>query len=179
MIGAPDGSQVVLGDAKILEWGEVGEIAALLYHSYIKGYAVRIFADAQTGQRVIRNEVLEKTANAPNDFIVRLFAQQVAAATRYDYSRILAYAAGKPGGHMNGYYTWPRMGYDGVWNTEEKAKLPENFRSTQTVQDLMATSEGRQWWKANGWAKELSFDLKSGSRSHQVLIQYLTERGIK
>lgn len=179
MIGAPDGSRVVLGDAKDLEWGEVGEIAALLYHLHIKGYAVRIFADTKTGQRMIRNEVLERTPDAPDAFILRLFAQQVDAATRYDYSCILAYAAGKPGGHMNGYYTWPRLGYDGAWNDEEKAKLPEHFRSTQTIQDLMATPEGRQWWKMNGWAKELSFDLKPDSRSHQVLNQYLTERGIR
>lgn len=178
MVGAPDGSRVVVGDAKTLEWGEIGEIAALLYHPYIKDYAIRVFADAATGERGIRNEVLERIANAPDGFILRLFSQQVAAAARYDYARILTYAAGKPGGHMNGYYTWPRIGYDGTFSAEESAKLPENLRTAQTVQDLMASPEGRQWWKTNGWAKELSFDLKAGSRSRQVLENYLVERKI-
>jgi len=179
MVGAPDGSRVIIGDAKRLEWGETGEIAALLYHLYIKHYAIRVFADAANGEKIIRNEVLERTANAPAGFVLRLFARQVEAATRYGYARILTYAAGKPDGHMNGYYTWPRLGYNGAFSAEEKTRLPNTFRSARTVQDIMATPEGRQWWKANGWAKELIFDLRPGSRSHQVLMKYLAERRIE
>lgn len=46
-----------------------------------------------------------------------------------------------------------------------------------TVQDLMATPDGRALWKERGYQTAMRFDLHPGSKSMQVLNAYLAEKG--
>ena len=78
---------------------------------------------------------------------------------------------------MNGYYTWPRLGYDAELEPEYRRKLPEQFRDARTVQDLMATREGAEHWKRTGYMAQMKFDTTPGSRSIQVLNRYLASKG--
>jgi hypothetical protein len=115
------------------------------------------------------------------------------AKGRFPQAKSLADVANYPGGKewlanprnkdMNGYYTWPRLGYDQsirkpngqpYYHLQEAA---ERFPEAKSVQDILSTPEGREWWKANG--QELTdtrFDLTPGSRSMQILDAYLEEK---
>lgn len=137
-----------------------------------------------------------------------LFARQVAAASALGVRSIQARCErdgawfpdrGEFIGHMNGFYTWPRLGYDG-----SLAKIGEYYgfghlvRSTpelaaahvKTVRDIMRLPSvtdaaehggervsGAQWWLRNGVGFYGSFDLTPGSRSMQTLEAYLHEKG--
>jgi hypothetical protein len=105
--------------------------------------------------------------------------------------------AGKGGG-MNGYYTWARFGYDTElkegWRRAvprmaerllltqgveplEAGKRANALGEAKTVQDLMASEDGRVLWKAKGYMESMSFDLSPGSRSLAVLNDYLQSKG--
>ena len=110
-----------------------------------------------------------------------MFAEQVANAREAGFDWIECHAAGFKGGVYNGYYTWPRFGYDQELdtlrdqNTAEAAK--RDFPEAKTVLDIMKTKEGRDWWKENGAdLHKAKFDLREGSRSMKILEAYLHER---
>jgi hypothetical protein len=110
-----------------------------------------------------------------------VFANQVEQCRAAGLKSIKCWAAGKPGGDMNGYYTWPRMGFDQEIdpNTDYdwKGDPVEKFPNAKSVQDIMKTREGREWWKANGGnLHNAKFDLSDGSRSMQVFNAYMEER---
>jgi hypothetical protein len=84
---------------------------------------------------------------------------------------------------MNGYYTWPRFGYnESIVSIRKKdpdlaRKIREEFPDAKSILDVMITKEGRDWWKANGTDLfNARFDLQEGSRSRFVLDTYLEER---
>lgn len=111
----------------------------------------------------------------------KVFAQQVEHAVKHGFRSIKTTAIGQPGGDYNGYYTWARFGYDsplenvpGLKKDPSKlAALKDQFPGAKNISDLMASKQGREWWKANGSTFSGTFDLKDGSRSRQVLDAYL------
>lgn len=114
-----------------------------------------------------------------------LFAGMLDAARRMGVVRIRTYAGGdgadtRQPDSLNGYYTWPRLGYDGDIEKEELAKLPAGLKrqmgGSKSILDLMATPEGRAWWKANGSGLDLTFDTDPNSRSSRTLEAYRAER---
>lgn len=83
---------------------------------------------------------------------------------------------------MNGYYTWPRLGFDGrvPYNAKRRAKeefpnLPSGF----TVRDIFMQESGAEWWKENGDQFEAHFNTHPNSRSMRVLRAYLKEKGMQ
>ena len=102
----------------------------------------------------------------------------VGALRRAGYVRISATAEGDASTvndvpPMNGYITWPKMGFDGPLPAAIRKKLPEEYADATRVSDLMRSPERRQWWAENGSSIKVSFDLDPGSRSSQVLEAYL------
>ena len=73
----------------------------------------------------------------------------------------------------NGYYTWPRLGFE----TKNRSALKEynsydkKFKNVDSLTELMSTKEGRDYWKSDGAyhpdrsVYEMTFDLKFGSKS--------------
>lgn len=126
---------------------------------------------------------------------LKIFASQVDAAIKAGVDRIECQAAGdyrqsqKSGRErMNGYYTWPRFGYDGIisgeWIDRYAHRLEEFGVSKEDIRDgtvhvssLMKTPEGREFWLKKGMDINVSFDLKEGSLSRRVLSEYLKEKG--
>lgn len=107
----------------------------------------------------------------------QLFADQVSQAAALGFHEIRTDAA--QGRGENGYYTWPRLGYDKLMEYKDWpwSKPPESFGKISRVSDLMRTLEGRVWWKENGGTlKGMIFDLKPGSQSREVLDAYVKER---
>lgn len=124
-----------------------------------------------------------------------VFGRQVENAIAMGVSRIECYAAKEnpqdSANPHNGYYTWPRMGYDVDRSELEKRanktdkrlaayeEMSKKFGDFASLHDVMATPEGREFWKKNGWDVNAKFDLKEGSNSLQIFNAYMEERKSK
>ncbi|MCA8451905.1 hypothetical protein [Burkholderia vietnamiensis] len=76
--------------------------------------------------------------------------------------------------HLIGYRYWPKLGFDGQLEDEERA-VPV-FAACRTVQDLLEIDEA--WWAANGSQRLMEFDLAADSRSWTKLLDYLLDKGL-
>lgn len=116
----------------------------------------------------------------------KVLARQIAAAQKMGIESLRCFAT--RGAGTNGYYTWPRLGYDEeiMWANVRASRegriaweqAPESVRACKRYSDLMANTESREWWKEHGVAADLVFDLKEGSESLKVFREYLAARGM-
>jgi GNAT superfamily N-acetyltransferase len=134
----------------------------------------------------------------------KVLAQEVAACERMGVRRIKTQAGRGP--NMNGYYTWPRVGYDAELDADEWARMAvmgkyegEAFKGQspaqikdairQTVADLklpvdrsfrlsdmMKTAAGRAAWKRFGISIACEFDPRPGSLSRRTFDAYVKEK---
>jgi hypothetical protein len=104
-----------------------------------------------------------------------VFGRQVQFAAEAGVVKIETHAA--RGQRMNGYYTWARFGYDATLpHYGVRDALPPSLAGAERLSDLMATAEGRAWWKEKGDTIHAEFDLAEGSLSRRVLDAYLAAR---
>jgi GNAT superfamily N-acetyltransferase len=169
----------------------VPALAVHIDHPAVKSWSRYVGID-QNGKKFINNAVFElKKEYQGKGFGAEAFASEVAAAKAQGFAYIKTHAVGGFGEEFNGYYTWPRLGYDqsiadlakqdddGLGKAAAKAAR-KSFPSAKTVGDIMATTEGRLWWKKNGSSlEEAKFDLADGSRSMRILNDYLREKNAK
>jgi hypothetical protein len=178
VIGAPPGSSVTIETLM----GDEG------YSIEYEGPHVRAIREfiRKPGRPVMTNLALEATEGAPKGTGSRVFVSQVFHAQRLGVAKIECTAGGYSGhGHgLNGYYTWPRLGY-APWKQSEIDKgIDQRLQNgrikseppTRDLVDMMTTQEGRDWWKANGFAFEANFDLTPGSHSMDVVSAYAKKR---
>jgi hypothetical protein len=112
-----------------------------------------------------------------------VFSDQVAAAAARGYRQIKAYASRSEGGD-NGYYTWPRLGYDATLastslSSARKAEAAARFglpAEGAKLSDLMKTPGGRDFWKEHGRSEDLVFDLRPRSLSRKILDAYVAAK---
>lgn len=139
----------------------------------------------ENGDLVLHAELLMYKQGGGAGKGTKAFANMVRNAVALGCTKITCFAAGGGGDSgrfaMNGYYTWPRLGYDGDIPATLMAKdvwrnAPEHIQSATRVSDLMKTQEGRDWWKENGMAFDATFDLSEGSQSRKALSRYLKEK---
>lgn len=135
------------------------------------------------GKIVIKNEyfIMKDDAKGKGKG-TEIFADQVKHAAAFGADRLETVGGGygknvMPSSKMNGYYTWPRLGYDGL--IDEYRTAGPTPGGAKYVSDLMKTKEGRDWWKSNGGELDLEFDLKEGSQSRKVLDAYVQEKAGK
>jgi len=76
----------------------------------------------------------------------------------------------------NGYYTWPRFGFDGRLPAEVIENLPPGLEDAVTVLDLMDCEQGRVWWREHGTTIRVLFDLTEGSRSRMMFDGYVRSK---
>lgn len=142
---------------------------------------------------------------------IDIFSKQVEEAKSRGVAQIDTLAArqeARPGRvAMNGYYTWPRFGYDAELSKmdfsssylnyargldpgapglldraafkRERLRFIEEEFGAKTLLDLMDSPAGREWWKRNGETVECVFDLTPGSKSLETLADYAAERKAK
>lgn len=136
--------------------------------------AIRTLGIGPDGKRFCANESLYLHEDVQKQGLgTDIFARQVEALSAAGFSRIDTYGQRAGGNNpANGYYTWPRLGYEGNLNRDVREKLPPELGSLKTVGQLMATPEGRAWWKENGDSLYLHFSLAKNSRSRQILDGY-------
>lgn len=154
----------------------------------------RTLALGDDGKPMIHNDLFEIDRDDRGEGLgINIFSSQVEESIKAGIARIECYAAGdystmQEGGFI-GYYVWPRFGYDqrqrpGDFEPEAISDLEGILgrklgRRTFRVAELMATEEGRDWWKRNGSdLDEATFDLSKGSLSREVLSLYRKEKGL-
>lgn len=172
--GAPDGSTIFESHATA---GNIQRTLWRIENDIFMSSSWRELIVLENGQKELHNIVLELTEPQQGKGIgARIFARQARQAQEEGVIRIRCTAM--RGTLHNGYYTWPRLGCDAALPSDLIARLPMQLRSATTILDLMATDEGRQWWRLNGDTMSMTFDLRAGSRSWQVLNDYLAQHGI-
>jgi hypothetical protein len=149
------------------------------------------------GRRTLTREVDGTKSIYNNDFEGKgvglgMLGRQVENASRHGFDHIETYAAGEGGGvtgqrnpnsNYNGYYTWPRFGYQASVDQYHLGKMPPELRADVEqaggkISGLMATKAGRDWWLGHGDSLSATFDLRPGSYSQRTLLDNLKERGI-
>jgi SPP1 gp7 family putative phage head morphogenesis protein len=184
MCNAVDGSKVTV------RAGYNGKIETVSESPGGGVYATRTFRRHSDGKIVVHNDyqkIRDRLADgSPNPWKGKgfeVFTNQVNGLRAAGVSRIETSACGsKEGaaaGGLNGYYTWPRLGFGGSMR-ETFNRLPENFRSqlgrSRDVRDLFDLPGGAEAWKEYGNSFEAKFDLRDGSRNMKALQAYVAER---
>lgn len=113
----------------------------------------------------------------------RFIAREVAAAEKLGIKRIVVdTAAGSSSStSYNGYYTWPLLGFDAPLSSMKNRlfyhELTERFPEAKNLSDVLATREGREWWKEKGsTVSNVQFDVTPGSVSRRIFEAYLERR---
>jgi hypothetical protein len=176
LFGAPDGAKVELGYNSRSK-----TIDVTINHPKIEDMERTIGVDDEGNTYVHNDLFIVKPKYQGEGLGADVFAGQVAACAAAGVAYIETHAA--RGSTMNGYYTWPRFGYDqsidDIEDDDRKlgVKLRAAFPDAESILDVMETKEGRDWWKKHGDSLlHARFDLSEGSRSHEVLNAYLRER---
>ena len=158
-----------------------GSFKMLIEHPLLRYGSERTLYRNDDGELEMHNDILKLRKDAPSGLGTRIFATQVEQARALGVSKITVTAAGHYGiiDEWSGYYTWPRLGYDGPLPSWVIRDLPESLAHCETIGELYETEEGRQWWKINGSTIELEFDLDPNSLSSEQLKDYLAAKGIK
>lgn len=95
-----------------------------------------------------------------------------------DISNVSLFAASQlNGAPANGFYTWPRLGFE----TKNKKSLMQyndfpgsKFKGIDSLNKLMMSKEGRDYWKSDGKyhpdnsVYEMTFSLKEGSNNIKI-----------
>ena len=139
------------------------------------------YDDPETGEYTgweLVNDYLKRSDDAPAGTGLAIFSAQVRAARQLGARQIRTDAAGSPGGSFNGYYTWPRFGYNRrLTPTQQGEAESAGLGRPNDLHALMQTPGGAAWWKQNGGSGEMTFDLRPGSTSLAILDGYLKEKG--
>lgn len=144
----------------------------------------------------IANQYFSVGSDAPEGVGTRMLASQVGAAEQGGFMSIQAEAARSEG--MNGYFTWPRLGFNAAFTEEDMGDLedadPEAAWEVQQLAEadmdrntlfedapaeifhVMAVPAARKWWEKEGHTlKEASFSVSDdfdGGKSYQLLRAY-------
>lgn len=110
-----------------------------------------------------------------------MFYKQVNEFKKLGYKKLITTAGNAKG--MNGYYTWARLGYDikvkeeaDIFRMVVKPSEDKEIKGVKSLQELMSTKKGRNYWKENGFAFTGTFDLSDDSKSMNILERYIKTR---
>ena len=177
LTGAPDGSHISIS---LFDEG----VSMVVNNQNVFQHPAEINLvrmDEAGGQVMILDAlIMLRSRVLPSGFGLRMFAIQAHTAGRIGVSAIALEAAGSSTSSVfNGYYTWPRYGFDAKIDDSLRSILPGNLADAVSIADLMDSQEGRLWWKANGRERYMEFDLTPGSRSWQTLLKVMQEKGVR
>jgi hypothetical protein len=169
MAGAPDEASVTLGecDGQIyVETDFPGELSLRASHC-VRRELSRVVIVMETlciGRPAMRQKGLG----------LKIFARQLLNADLLGIGHISTTAGRQLG--ENGYYTWPRFGFDGPLSDDVRGKLPKEMKGSRSVADLMCRESDRRWWRKHGTTIAVCFDLSLGSRSRRMFARYVQDK---
>ena len=193
LAGAPDGATINVKNLR-----PFGGLEITATH---KAYGLdmrRLVSD--DGQRITNDHFYVNQNKKTEGMGTRAFATQITLAKQLGVETIRT-TAGKSRAMraslttpaipaMNGYYTWPRLGYDAAISPrklfDQKGKTKaygETVRKEYTklgsphaVSDLMKTEEGRSFWKKHGVQSQMQFSLNGAG--YDRFTEYAESKGI-
>ncbi len=168
LAGAPDEALVEVGTL----WGDLYlELCEPLGHGYRGIHLVR----PEPAGAVLVNDGfhIQRKCLQRKGLGLRVLQRQLDHAKALGIVRIEVFAGRVHG--ENGYYTWPRYGFNGPVPPEVRRRLPDGLRHARSVLDLVECEQGRRWWREHGVPLHVSFDLSDQSRSWAALRRYLLE----
>jgi hypothetical protein len=169
LTGAPDDARVEVGTCNGELYLEMSDPIANCYrvHVYVRRAEVALTIE-KAGFHIHLRSMQRRGLG------MRIFHRQLENAKALGVARIEAVAGRRH--DENGYYTWPRFGFDGPLPDEVKRRLPLGIEDADTVLDLMACEKGRLWWRRHGCTIPVAFDLADHGRSHGVFQRYVWEK---
>ncbi len=147
--------------------------------------ADRIFKRRPDGKVECHNDLFATDKGSAYDgHGTAIFLNQVRALRSAGVSYITTQAGGDfaeaNARGLNGYVTWPKMGYDGDMDGHQFSRLPPAYQKAmgdkRNVQSLYALPGGQEAWELYGGSISLSFDLGDGSPSMKALNAYVEKR---
>lgn len=178
--GAPDDATVVLRPDKH------GRLVANIEHD---DFDMKVsFQKTKDGKTFMHlDEFFMKEGAQGKGIGTEVFRNQVANCRQGGLAFIDLHAAkenpGAPWEPHNGYYTWPRFGFDASIdkiakdNPDIAKAIKEEYPKAKSILDVMKTKAGRNWWKENGDdLYSVEFDLSPKSLSMRVFSAYIEER---
>ncbi|MBN2021212.1 MAG: hypothetical protein JW809_00320 [Pirellulales bacterium] len=169
LAGAPDGGEVEIGAYREGLYLELRDPATQGYHG-----AWRVSRRAGVVVLYLDALCVHWPRRRGQGLGLRIFARQVRAATDLGVGWIRTLAGRRK--DENGYYTWPRFGFDSPLPGHVRRGLPAACQFARCVLDVMATQTGRVWWRERGVSLPLAFDLAPASRCQLALARYVLQR---
>jgi hypothetical protein len=169
LAGAPDDAHVEVGTLD-------GGLYLEMYQPVIYGYhAVRLVQSAQSNRVIVNDGFwIARKWMQRRGLAVQVLDRQLRYAAALGIRRIETTAGRRP--WENGYYAWPRLGFDGPLPLETRRNLPPELEHARSVLDLMESEPGRLWWRNHGTTTQVAFALTAGSRSWHVFRRYRNAR---
>ncbi|MBL8207550.1 MAG: hypothetical protein JNM09_25180 [Blastocatellia bacterium] len=169
LAGALTGAEVIVsrdGQSLLLE----------VHHPEVEIQLRRLARDS-AGAPFLRNQAIRKYPTTPSGFGLKTFAVQIKSAKQLNVERIVAFAAGYPNhpDGLNGYYTWMRFGFNAALDDADIELLPAELAGAKDLNDVIRLG-GKDWWKANGYEREMVFDLSDDSAMMQIFRAYQAEK---
>ena len=172
LAGAPDDAEVEVGTLR-------GDLYLELHKPGADGYRGIQLIRSVRSLPVLINEALHihRHNMRRRGLGLRIFHRQLIHAHALGIKRIET-VAGR-GKYENGYYTWPRFGFDGPLPIGIQRSLPPELAGARSVLDLMDRGNGRLWWREHGIPIRLAFLVDGQSRSRLVFARYVRGRSFK
>lgn len=169
LAGAPDEASVEVGVLDGQLYIEMGDAITAAYRAYCYVRRVRT-------ELVLVNDGLHIHARGLHrrGLGLHVFLRQAMNAAALGIARIELVAGRRR--DENGYYTWPRFGFNGALPEAMREDLPIGLEDARSVLDVMESEKGRLWWRECGTTIGVAFDLAEGSRSQAVLTQYVAAK---
>lgn len=144
----------------------------------------RILSIDGRGRLFMHNHYFRTSRTAPEGIGLKSFATQVHHAEKFGIQYIDTDAVGdfkksQDENGWNGYYSWPRMGYNAELNEDDWEKFPLTYRGIPDLNSLFEQQNGNLVWKHFGTGREMIFDLDPTTPSWRILRKYLQERGFE
>jgi hypothetical protein len=171
LAGAPDDATVQVGASDGRLYIELGDPSAATYRGHY-------YLFCRKAAVVLRNDgfhILLRTMQRRGLGLQVHYRQaRSAAACGVDWIEL---CAGRRRDE-NGYYTWPRYGFDCRLPASMRNRLPPDLQRCRTLLDLMSYESGRRWWREHGVTIRVRFDLAPGSRSRRALAAYVHAKSL-
>ncbi len=167
-------------------------------HPLLERLAVFVGQDDQDRGLVRLEYVKIKPEAQGRGLGAEMLTRMAETASENGLREISLHAAGGPGRTLNGYYTWPTLGFNESLESMSSdvgmirqlmgrlaagrleafiKSIRENFPQAIDIQDVLKAENGKEWLKNNGSdLYNAVFDLRPGSASFQCLYQYLEKK---
>lgn len=151
-----------------------GFYPTIVVHVMHKEYTVSRLIDFERAEIV--NQLMQ-VHRKQTGLGTKLLTKQVNVAVATGFTRLSLFAAGNRDklDKLNGYVTFAKLGFTMINEEIEKFRLLINAfgRPEHTVNELVATEDGAEWWIQNGYSWSGEFDLREGSINRKLLNAYL------